>query len=137
MGLFDKRAKAQPNAQAEAGWLPDPLGRYQYRYWEGTEWSGHVSTDGVTAWDPLEATPVAETTEAQPKERKGPMHCKDLADNPLTGDYIVTARASKESAQNVFTTNILSAELKEQFTGGDPEPPSTKTGKISNANKHQ
>ena len=49
------RNKAKPITQAEAAWHPDPLGRYQYRYWEGTEWSGHVSTNGVTAWDPLEA----------------------------------------------------------------------------------
>jgi len=45
--------------QDNTGWHPDPLGRYQYRYWEGTEWSGHVSTAGVSAWDPLELTPVA------------------------------------------------------------------------------
>ena len=47
-------AKAMPNNQTEAGWLPDPLGRYQYRYWQGGEWSGHVSADGVTALDPLD-----------------------------------------------------------------------------------
>ncbi len=52
------------NETTPPGWHPDPLGRYEYRYWEGTEWSGHVSTNWVTVWDPLEAAPVDETMEA-------------------------------------------------------------------------
>ena len=41
----------------EAGWHPDPLGRHQYRYWDGTNWSDHVADNGVTSWDPV--TPPA------------------------------------------------------------------------------
>lgn len=50
--------------QDKTGWHPDPLGRYEHRYWEGTEWSGHVSTAGVTAWDPLEAMQAGAQTDA-------------------------------------------------------------------------
>lgn len=51
------RQNTAPINQADpatvAAWHPDPVGRYEKRYWEGSEWSGHVSTAGVTAWDPL------------------------------------------------------------------------------------
>ena len=29
-----------------ARWAPDPLGRHQYRYWDGAQWTEHVSDDG-------------------------------------------------------------------------------------------
>ncbi|MGH9118287.1 MAG: DUF2510 domain-containing protein [Acidimicrobiales bacterium] len=41
----------------EAGWHADPLGRHQFRYWDGANWSDHVADAGVTSWDPV-APPV-------------------------------------------------------------------------------
>ena len=38
---------------APAAWLPDPLSRHQYRYWNGASWTQHVSDGGVTATDPI------------------------------------------------------------------------------------
>jgi hypothetical protein len=35
-----------------AQWYPDPSGRHQLRYWEGSEWTPHVSDDGVVTQDP-------------------------------------------------------------------------------------
>lgn len=40
---------------AAAGWLADPSGRYQLRYWDGLAWTEHVSTNGAQAVDPLTA----------------------------------------------------------------------------------
>jgi hypothetical protein len=34
-----------------AGWYPDPHGAHQYRYWGGTQWTEHVSDDGVPSVD--------------------------------------------------------------------------------------
>jgi Domain of unknown function (DUF4389)/Protein of unknown function (DUF2510) len=39
---------------APAQWYPDPMGRHQYRYWDGERWSPHVSDDGQSGYDPLE-----------------------------------------------------------------------------------
>jgi hypothetical protein len=39
------------NARAP-GWLPDPTGRHEYRYWDGAEWTPDVSDAGQTAVDP-------------------------------------------------------------------------------------
>jgi Domain of unknown function (DUF4041)/T5orf172 domain/Protein of unknown function (DUF2510) len=41
-------------------WHPDPMGRHQLRFWDGTVWSEHVSDSGVTSIDPLhDSAPVA------------------------------------------------------------------------------
>ena len=52
---------AAPGAGAEAplaaGWQPDPGGRHQYRYWDGSAWTDDVSDDGVASTDPM--APVA------------------------------------------------------------------------------
>jgi Protein of unknown function (DUF2510)/Bacterial PH domain/Short C-terminal domain len=39
----------------EAGWLPDPIGAHQVRYWDGARWTEHVSDGGTTAVDPVPA----------------------------------------------------------------------------------
>jgi hypothetical protein len=36
-----------------SGWLPDPTGRHEYRYWNGTSWTRHVADKGVRSTDPL------------------------------------------------------------------------------------
>ncbi|HEX6425750.1 MAG TPA: septum formation family protein [Acidimicrobiales bacterium] len=38
---------------APPGWNPDPTGRHEYRYWDGTAWTDDVSDGGVAATDPL------------------------------------------------------------------------------------
>ncbi len=35
------------------GWYPDPVGGHQFRYWDGRNWSEHVSDDGVPGVDPI------------------------------------------------------------------------------------
>lgn len=42
-----------------AGWQPDPRGRHEYRYWDGTQWTDHVSDQGEVSQDPVaDATPA-------------------------------------------------------------------------------
>lgn len=36
-----------------AAWHPDPLGRYDHRWWDGTQWTANVATNGVVAVDPI------------------------------------------------------------------------------------
>jgi tetratricopeptide (TPR) repeat protein len=35
----------------EAGWVTDPFGRHQYRYWDGNAWTAHVADNGVAGTD--------------------------------------------------------------------------------------
>lgn len=40
-----------PPPASPATWAPDPHGRYELRYWDGSAWTSHVSTGGVQATD--------------------------------------------------------------------------------------
>ncbi len=37
----------------EQGWHPDPAGRHQYRWWDGSSWTDQVADGDVTSTDPL------------------------------------------------------------------------------------
>ena len=62
-GLHQPPAWLQPGASSQAAalsqggpapnWYPDPYRRYQLRYWDGACWTPHVSTNGVSAQDPV------------------------------------------------------------------------------------
>jgi hypothetical protein len=43
---------AAPSAPP-AGWHPDPSRRHEQRYWNGSAWTEHVSSRGVSGIDPL------------------------------------------------------------------------------------
>jgi Protein of unknown function (DUF2510) len=47
-----------------ARWLPDPTGRHQYRFWNGSSWSDDVSNNGTTGKDPLGDSPMESPTVA-------------------------------------------------------------------------
>jgi uncharacterized protein YxjI len=38
-----------------ANWYPDPVGRHELRYYDGTEWTDHVSSGGRQGLDPIAA----------------------------------------------------------------------------------
>jgi hypothetical protein len=42
-----------PGAGAAPGWHPDPAGRHQYRWWDGSTWTDRVADGGQDAVDPL------------------------------------------------------------------------------------
>ena len=55
-GLVFKKGKwtSEPTVAclpSAAGWHPDPSGRHSLRYWDGSGWTPHVSTGGVTSTD--------------------------------------------------------------------------------------
>lgn len=37
----------------QAGWQPDPMGRHEFRYWDGASWTEHVASGGEQGIDPL------------------------------------------------------------------------------------
>lgn len=51
---------------APQGWHPDPTGRHQVRWWDGTRWTDWVSDQGQTSQDPLEQTaPISQASDAE------------------------------------------------------------------------
>jgi hypothetical protein len=50
----------------EAQWRPDPSGAHELRYWNGTDWTEHVSDAGVQSTAPLGTVPVVSPPAATP-----------------------------------------------------------------------
>lgn len=46
---------------SDAGWFPDPTGRFQQRYWDGTQWFEHVANGTLRGTDAVDASPAAPT----------------------------------------------------------------------------
>ena len=44
-------ASSVGDALAPAAWYPDPAGRFELRYWNGTAWTEHVSRNGQQSTD--------------------------------------------------------------------------------------
>ena len=40
------------NGESLPGWYPDPLGRHEFRYWDGATWTHHVASGGRQSVDP-------------------------------------------------------------------------------------
>ncbi|HYO45672.1 MAG TPA: DUF2510 domain-containing protein [Gemmatimonadota bacterium] len=56
MGLWILRPPpTSPHATVAAGWHPDPSGGFDYRYWDGSRWTEHVSKAGTQTVDQGEA----------------------------------------------------------------------------------
>ncbi len=55
-----------------ANWYPDPTGRHGQRYWDGTQWTEHVFTDGVQGVDALDDTAVADSSDATTRDEQDP-----------------------------------------------------------------
>jgi hypothetical protein len=47
------RLAPTPPSPPPAGWIADPMLRYEHRYWDGSLWTDHVSDGGVLASDAL------------------------------------------------------------------------------------
>ena len=44
-----------------AAWHPDPLGRHEFRYWDGKVWTQHVANGGQASVDPIDHGSPAQT----------------------------------------------------------------------------
>jgi hypothetical protein len=51
------------------GWQADPTGRFEHRYWDGTQWTDDVSNAGVASTDPF--TPGASASDAPAADDSG------------------------------------------------------------------
>jgi hypothetical protein len=50
--VIEPAIQATPVSVTPAGWYPDPSGRFEMRYWDGTAWTEHVARGGQQYTDP-------------------------------------------------------------------------------------
>ena len=117
---------SQADAPA-ADWYPDPSGRFQFRYWDGETWTGHVSTDGQTDWDPPgDAAPggdegAHDQAAAQPAEGADGGQPEP---DPVSAEAPQAERAEAEAVQAQGVAAESSTATDDQWAPqGDPEEP--------------
>lgn len=79
-----------------AAWHPDPTGRHELRYWDGAQWTDHVSDQGVQATSPL--YPPTEAAAQQSVETGGADQAAASSTggadaDPWVGSSVVDAQA--------------------------------------------
>ncbi len=65
-------------------WHPDPTGRHELRYWDGSVWTDHVADQGVQAMDPL--MPQAASTPQQGQHDAQQEQHREAAGHPADAE---------------------------------------------------
>ncbi len=100
-----------------AAWHPDPTGRHELRYWDGTQWTEHVSDGGVQSVSPL--TPPEEPTAQSSRESSA-----QEAATPATQDLAATDRPEGQMDESPADDAFM---METRVVGSPPaaaEPPS-------------
>lgn len=94
MGSLARMSDAAP-----AHWYPDPLGRHELRYWDGGQWTEHVSSHGKQSIDPPVGGNAVPTTN-RPTEK-------------IVGDVVkVGAGTGVAGGGTIFTEPVLVVNQK-------------------------
>lgn len=98
------------SAPGQPGWLPDPEGRYEYRWWDGQSWTDQVSHQGQAGRAPLGGAPQhPQQAQAQPQTQGDGF-------SGISGD-LVDGRFSEKEATPIANQNkkMLRVRLGEPF----------------------
>ncbi len=85
-----------------ADWHPDPTGRHELRYWDGSQWTEHVVDGGVQSTSPMDAGGAP--AQAQPAQAQA----QPAAGAAVAGPA-VTAAASSGSQQGFTRRRVRPA----------------------------
>lgn len=121
---------------SQAGWHPDPMQRFQHRYWDGSRWTEHVSTNGEMAIDPLSpapapashvppdeheslaassSAPISDSTVVTPPQPQAPAHVPDRSPDGRSqwaGEKITTFNAKRVAHDLQVENQRLRTDLK-------------------------
>lgn len=102
------------NGNWQPGWLPDPEGRYEYRWWDGQSWTDQVSHQGQPGRAPIGASPQPPQQPQAPAQPQ-PQPQGDGFDG-ISGD-LVDGRFSEKEATPIANQNrkMLRVRLGEPF----------------------
>ncbi|MBI3226485.1 MAG: AIM24 family protein [Mycolicibacterium cosmeticum] len=99
-------------------WLRDPEGRFEYRWWDGQQWTDQVSHQGQVHAVPLGAPPAQAQPEQAPPAQQQPQQVTPTGDGfaGITGD-LVDGRFSEKEAAAVANQNkkLLRVRVGEPF----------------------
>jgi uncharacterized protein YxjI len=79
-----------PAATTPANWYPDPLGRHEHRYWDGSQWTEHVSSHGRQSVDPPTGTGYVPVVNRATEKLVADVQKAGAAGGPVGGGTIFT-----------------------------------------------
>ncbi|GAA4410230.1 hypothetical protein GCM10023168_29730 [Fodinibacter luteus] len=95
------------------GWHPDPMRRFQHRYWDGSQWTEHVSTGGSRSIDPLSVAPTVLAEDAREQPGPAPLLGASSPDQAqLTDGQAASAAGVAAPTPNVSTEKITTFNAK-------------------------
>ncbi|MDT5082826.1 MAG: hypothetical protein QOJ80_7463, partial [Mycobacterium sp.] len=100
-------------APGPGSWQPDPEGRYEYRWWDGRNWTEQISHQGRTGTAPLGGPPPQGSQNNPPAPAAQPSGDGFAG---ITGD-LVDGRFSEKEAKPIANQNskLLRVRLGEPF----------------------
>jgi Protein of unknown function (DUF2510) len=75
-------------ADGRAGWFVDPLGRHQYRYFNGDYWTEHIADNGVAGVDPLKSLQTTAAWTSATRGTPNPGSASDLITVEVAGSHL-------------------------------------------------
>lgn len=100
----------------QGSWQPDPEGRFDYRWHDGTQWTDQVSHQGQIHRSPLGGAPAAQAPQAPQTQQAQPVAGGGDGFTGITGD-LVDGRFSEKEAKAIANQNtkLLRVRLGEPF----------------------
>ena len=97
-----------------ANWHPDPMGRHQLRYWDGTAWTDHVSDNGVQASDPLQPRGLDRVDQRADRRQRGRRRRRSSSSCTVRASTAAptSARPRSSGGGTIFTEPILVVNQK-------------------------
>ncbi|MGV0789129.1 AIM24 family protein [Mycolicibacterium sp. XJ2] len=105
-------------APSNGSWRPDPEGRYEYRWWDGHNWTDQVSHQGQVGRAPLTSLGGPPPAPRTPPQQTAPPQAMAVGDGfaGISGD-LVDGRFSEKEAKAIANQNtkMLRVRLGEPF----------------------
>ncbi|MGV0607255.1 AIM24 family protein [Mycolicibacterium sp. XJ1904] len=105
-------------APSNGSWRPDPEGRYEYRWWDGHNWTDQVSHQGQVGRAPLTSLGGPPPAPQTPPQQTAPPQAMAVGDGfaGISGD-LVDGRFSEKEAKAIANQNtkMLRVRLGEPF----------------------
>lgn len=113
-----------------AGWQADPTGRHEHRYWDGSQWTEHVSDAGVAATDAYDAptSDVADVGDAAPSPDAPDPTVAASWDDPTTAQPLADTTADATAAWPAPPPPPVSPVPTYGPGPAEPEPTGSKKG---------
>lgn len=91
-----------------AGWRADPNGRHEMRYWDGAQWTDHVSDAGSVSRDPYDANVIPPP----------PPHV--AATSPASASFSYRLVCYDRKGNEIYSAPYQSADMAMQFATDNP-----------------